>query len=146
MSEQPLQSQQYMVSIYESERTGDTLIFTFVPKAARQERGPGGVPKRVPQFIVTVRPEASGLVFDWSATPDDPGSGREEIEAEVAARMKDRAAWIERVESLVGNVEQWAKELGWSTRRIEKKLEDTRIGQHQVPALLMQEGTRRALL
>ena len=36
--------------------------------------------------------------------------------------------------------------MGWSTRRVEKKLDDARIGKHRVPALLMQEDTCRVLL
>ena len=146
MSETTAPNQRFMVSVYEPEETGGALIFTFVPKGLQQERGPGGPPKCVPQFIVAVRQEAGGLAFDWSGTPDDPGAAREEIEADIAARMKERANWIDRVNSLVGQVEQWAREMGWSTRRVEKKLDDARIGKHRVPALLMQEDTCRVLL
>ena len=102
MSETTAPNQRFMVSVYEPEETGGALIFTFVPKGLQQERGPGGAPKRVPQFIVAVRQEAGGLAFDWSGTPDDPGAAREEMQAESAARWKDRASWIDRVTSLVG--------------------------------------------
>ena len=60
--------------------------------------------------------------------------------------MRDRANWIARVTSLVADVERWATEMGWSTRRVEKKLDDARIGKHRVPALLMQQDTLRVLL
>ena len=60
--------------------------------------------------------------------------------------MNERATWIDRVTSLIGQVEQWAQEMGWSTRRLEKKLDDVRVGKHRVPTLLMQEGTCRVLL
>jgi hypothetical protein len=146
MNEQTAHQQPYMVSVYEPQETGGALIFTLVPKGLQQERGLGGTPKRVPQFIMAVRQEAGGLAFDWSGTPDDPGAAREEMEVEIAARMQDRITWIDRVTSLVEQVEQWAKDLGWSTRRVEKKLDDTRIGQHRVPALLMQHDTCRVLL
>jgi hypothetical protein len=146
MSEQIAQKQRYTVSVDEAEQTPGAFIFTFVPKGLQQERGPNGVPKRVPQFIVSVRQEAGGLAFDWNGTPDDPGAAREEMQAEIVARMKDRANWIDRVNALVGQVEQWAKEMGWSTRRIEKKLDDSWIGKHRVPALLMQEDLCRVLL
>jgi hypothetical protein len=43
-------------------------------------------------------------------------------------------------------VERWTQELGWSTRRIEKRMEDSEVGSYQAPALLMQEETTRALL
>jgi hypothetical protein len=146
MSELITQKQPYMVSVYEPEDNSGTLIFTFVPKGLQAERGLGGQAKRVPQFIVAARQEADGLNLDWSRTPDDPRSDRDQIEAEIAARMKDRAIWIDRVTSLAGQVQQWAKEMGWSTRRVEKRLDDPRIGKHHVPALLMQEDTCRVLL
>jgi len=57
-----------------------------------------------------------------------------------------RDEWIGRVTSLVDQVEKWAREQGWRTRRIDKRLEDTEIGTHQVPALLLQEGTTQLLL
>jgi hypothetical protein len=146
MSEQIAKKQRYIVTSYEAEKPGGALVFTFVPNGLQYERGPGGSPKRVPQFIVAVRQAGDEFVFDWSGTADDPGAAREEMEAEVAARMKDREIWIDRVTSLVSQVEQWAGEMGWSTRRLEKSLDDIRIGKHRVPALLMQQDTCRALV
>jgi hypothetical protein len=146
MNEQTTEKQQYMVSVYEPEEAGGALVFTFVPKGPQREGGAGGTPKRVPQFVVAVRQEALEPTFDWSGTPDDPGAAREEIQSEIVARMKDRSIWIDRVASLVGEVEQWAREMNWSTRRLEKKLDDARIGKHRVPSLLMQEDTCRVLL
>lgn len=60
--------------------------------------------------------------------------------------MQERTAWLEKVTTLVDQVEAWAKDSNWSTRRIEKTLEDSFIGDHHVPALLMQEDTCRILL
>ncbi|MBV9124501.1 MAG: hypothetical protein JO112_14175, partial [Planctomycetes bacterium] len=54
--------------------------------------------------------------------------------------------WIDRVTELVAAVEQWAKELGWATKRVEKKLDDARVGTHRIPALLMQADTCRIIL
>ena len=48
--------------------------------------------------------------------------------------------------ALVESIEGWARELGWSTRRIEKKMKDSEIGPYRAPALLMQEDTTRALM
>ena len=103
-------------------------------------------PTRVPQFVAKVSQGASELVFDWSGTPDDPGPAQEEIQAEIADRMKDRLVWLDRVDSLVNQVERWAREMNWSSRRVEKKLDDARIGTHRVPSLIMQEDTCRVLL
>lgn len=57
-----------------------------------------------------------------------------------------RDEWVARVTALVDLVEGWAKELGWATRRVPKRIEDDEVGTHQVPALQMQEGTTRLLL
>ncbi len=146
MNEQTSQKEQFTVSVYESEKGGGALVFTFVPKGLQQENRAGGAPKRIPQYVIAVRQESLGPTFDWSGTPDDPGAAREEIQTEIAARIEERSIWLNRLSSLVGQVEQWARELDWSTRRVEKKLDDAWIGRHRVPALLMQEDTCRILL
>jgi hypothetical protein len=137
--------QKYIVSGYEPE-AGGPVIFTFVPNGLQYERGPGGAPKRVPQYIVAVRGTPDNLDFDWSGSPDNPGDALAEIQAEITDRMKQRFAWIDRVTELVAAVEQWAGELGWVTKRVEKKLDDARVGTHRIPALLMQADTCRIIL
>ncbi len=57
-----------------------------------------------------------------------------------------REEWLGRLSILVESVEKWSEELGWSTRRIEKEVEDSQIGKHRVPALLLQKGSTRMLL
>ena len=146
MSDQIALDRRYMINVYEPSKPDGSLIFSFGPRGLMQERGLDGLTKHVPKFIVSTHQTTAGLVFDWSGTPDDPGGDREEMQTEIAARMKDRALWISRVTNLVGDVEQWAKELGWSTRRVEKRLDDLWIGKHDIPALLMQEDTCRILL
>jgi len=146
MTEETAEKQDYMVNVSEPHDGGGPVIFTFVPKGQLQDRGPRGIPKRVPQFVVAVRLGEHAPSFEWNGSPDEPGPHRDEIELEIATRMKDRSVWIERVTELIGRVELWARELGWSTRRIEKKLDDARIGNHRVPALLMQEDACRMLL
>lgn len=51
--------------------------------------------------------------------------------------------WEGRLSALISELDTWAQELGWSTRKIDKQLKDSLIGTHRVPALLMQEGTVR---
>ncbi len=155
MSEQS-DNARFTVSVYEPEGVEGVHIFTFVPNPPQENRVPNGSARPtpryqgsmgVPHYVVAVRQQTDRLAFDWSASgPNISEADREEMQAEVSARMKDRAAWIDRVTSLVGQVEQWAREMGWSTRRVAKKLEDARIGMHRVPALLMQEDTCRFLL
>ena len=54
--------------------------------------------------------------------------------------------WLGRLSELIHSVDAWATELGWSTRRIEKKMKDSVAGTYRAPALLMQEGTIRTIL
>ena len=57
-----------------------------------------------------------------------------------------RAEWLEHLSSLTELVGSWAAELDWSTRQIEKKMKDSRLGSYAAPALIMQKGTTRVLL
>lgn len=57
-----------------------------------------------------------------------------------------RDAWQERLSRLVGDVRRWAEESDWSTRLIPKKMNDSRLGPYEAPALLMQKETTRILL
>jgi hypothetical protein len=57
-----------------------------------------------------------------------------------------RTEWLDRLLRLTKLVRGWAEELGWSTRQIEKKLKDSRLGIYEAPALIMQKGTTRVLL
>lgn len=137
--------QEYMVSGYEPD-AGGAVVYTVMPKVLHHERGAGGTRKRVPQYTVSVRGNPDQLDFDWSGSPDDPGAARAEIQEEITVRVRERAAWIDRVTELVAEVEQWANELGWATKRVEKKLDDARVGTHRIPALLMQAETCRLIL
>ena len=59
---------------------------------------------------------------------------------------KLRDDWLARLTKLIDQVEAWGIELGWSTRRIERKKEDHEVGNYKAPALLMQEGVTRIIL
>ena len=72
--------------------------------------------------------------------------GDEAMQTDAAECAEERSRWIKRVGDLVDQIESWAKELGWATRRIEKTLEDSWIGKHRVPALLLQAETCRIIL
>jgi hypothetical protein len=64
----------------------------------------------------------------------------------IANWEKVRNEWVNRITALVGQVENWGQEFGWSTRRIDKRLEDSQVGTYKAPALLLQKETTRALL
>jgi hypothetical protein len=57
-----------------------------------------------------------------------------------------RDEWLHRLAELIAQIESWAQVDDWSTRRIEKKLEDSQIGKYRAPALLLQKETVRVLL
>jgi hypothetical protein len=146
MSETLRERQPYVVEIYESDDIPGDLVFSFVGKRLMQSLHPGEPAKRVPEYKVLVRMNGDDISFDWSQTLDDPGAAKPEIEREATQRVRARVRWIGLVSDLVREVEQWSRELGWATRRIDKRLDDSRIGRHQVPALLLQEDTCRILL
>jgi hypothetical protein len=54
--------------------------------------------------------------------------------------------WMSRLAALIELVDAWVTTAGWSTRRVEKKMQDSEFGTYQAPALLMQEGTTRVIL
>lgn len=146
MSEQQEEKPRYMVSVYEAKDPPGAFLFTFVPRGLQTERGAGGPPARVPQYILLATPKGRETELAWGPTSDDPKGARAELEQEALKRLAERAEWIDRVSALVAQVEDWARRLGWATRRIEKKLDDSYVGKHTVPALLMQEETIRVLL
>lgn len=57
-----------------------------------------------------------------------------------------RDEWVRVVERLVTDVESWCQENGWPTRRIEKQLKDTRIGEYVAPALVIQVDLVKLML
>ena len=146
MSDQTASLERYRVFTVEPEGSAGTFILTFVPKGLMQERGCDGTPKRVPQFIVTATQHDGGFIFDWGRSPDDPGAMQDELELDAQNRLRARLNWIASISALVDQVEEWARELDWSTRRLEKKLDDSWVGRHRVPSLLMQADTCRILL
>jgi hypothetical protein len=54
--------------------------------------------------------------------------------------------WLERLSELVRTIGNWTRDLDWSTRQIEKKMEDSQLGTYKAPALLLQKETVRVLL
>ncbi len=134
-----------MVSVHE--RAPGITTFTFVAKRQQPNRGSVSEGGPVPQYIVDVHEQNGQLAFDWRGQgPNAPGTTQQEFEQEASVRLTERKEWIARVADLVQHVEQWAKQFGWTTRRIEKRLDDSRIGRHRVPALVMQQDTARVIL
>src|SRR5688572_7906641 len=57
-----------------------------------------------------------------------------------------RDEWVRAVTDLVATVESWCSEKGWPTRRIEKRLNESQIGEYTLPALLIQVDLAKWLL
>jgi hypothetical protein len=57
-----------------------------------------------------------------------------------------KAEWLSRLTELITLVEQWAKESDWSTRWIDKRMDDSEIGDYIAPALILQKETARIML
>jgi hypothetical protein len=138
MTTQKLAQPRYMVSIYDDPKRPGALLFTFVPK--------GVVPgERTREYIVSVMGHGDAIEFTWTKPP-----AREQTKVELQRiahqRVDARHDWFDRLGKLVSEVKKWATELGWSTKVIEKKMEDPEIGNYKAPALLLQEELVRVLL
>ena len=57
-----------------------------------------------------------------------------------------KAEWLGRLNALVGEVEGWARASGWRTRRIDKTVNERRLGTYRVPVLLMEKDTVEVVL
>lgn len=68
------------------------------------------------------------------------------IEKQTTKSATLRDDWLNRLDELIAQIDGWAQEQGWSTRRITKKLRDSEVGDHLVPALILQKETARVLL
>lgn len=89
---------------------------------------------------------AQTIPLSTGVIPRGTGAAQNELEQIARGRLVALHAWTNRVDDLVARVELWGNELGWATRRIEKRLDDSGVGADKVPALLLQEGTVRVLL
>ncbi|MEX2176440.1 MAG: hypothetical protein WD872_18900 [Pirellulaceae bacterium] len=68
------------------------------------------------------------------------------VPKEAAAAHDAIQQWLGHLNELIGEFDGWAKELGWSTRRIEKSMKDADAGSYQASALMLQRDTTRVLL
>ncbi len=57
-----------------------------------------------------------------------------------------KAEWLGRLNSLVDEVDGWARSCGWRTRRIAKTVKERRLGTYRVPVLLMEKDTVEVVL
>jgi hypothetical protein len=136
----------YRITIRPSD-SSDGYHIIYDARTLQYARGNGGTPAPVPpgfEAVVRVRPE--GVEVRWENPPKDPEATQEDFERDICRRAQTLDDWLGALVGLIRSVEGWVKELGWSTRWIDKPLEDPQIGKYRAPCLLMQEGTDRILL
>jgi hypothetical protein len=71
---------------------------------------------------------------------------RKKADDRIDDSRSQRDQWLSVLSDLTSNVKSWAEDLDWSTRQIAKKMKDSRLGDYEAPALLMQKETTRVLL
>jgi hypothetical protein len=137
----------YTVSVRPPADAADGYHVFYTLRGLQEARTNGGAPRQAPTTVEAVaHVQGEDVVVRWVNAPSDPQASQEEFEQDVRGRVRTLDSWLGRLESLVRDVEGWAKELGWATRWIEKRLDDSQIGKYSVPALILQDGTDRILL
>lgn len=145
MSKRKAAQPRYVVRIDEGPNGPDALRFTFVPEGLRRGRAAGEPPNSVPQYVASVQGHGDDVLFTWIQRPPEAAT-RDELESIARDRVSARHAWLDKIQKLVATVNTWAKELGWATKVVEKRMEDAEIGNYKAPALLLQEEMTRLLL
>ena len=120
-----------------------TYQLSYVPRGLMHERGPGGAPKRVPEFKATAQVRDDEILVSWEKAPSDPEAAQADFDQDVRARVKAMREWIERLIPLVSSVRGWAEELGWATRIVDKPMSDAGIGDYKAPGLVLQRDMTR---
>jgi hypothetical protein len=155
MTDQEFISRVYSINIRPPADAADGYHVTYTPRGPKRggdadllhaiENG-AGARRSVGPFEVVVQRQGVDAVVRWSSLPEELASAQGQFEQDAKERVRLLSEWLARLSALVNEVEAWGRALGWATRRIEKPMEDSRIGKYRAPSLLMQEGTDRVLL
>ena len=94
---------------------------------------------------MTVPGHGKETAFNWIVPPPHE-KARGELEEIARQRVTARHEWLDRLQDLVATVKEWADELDWATRTVDKIMEDAEIGNYPALALLLQWETTRLLL
>jgi hypothetical protein len=118
-------------------QVAETLRFTFLPAGA--DDSPAG------RYLASATGNGGKPVLQWIQPPPQP-EVRAELEGIVRERLIARQEWLKKLSSLVAQVATWAHDLDWSTRVVEKSMEDAEIGNYSAPGLLLQWESVRLFL
>lgn len=133
----------YMVTIGHGDDLESPTV-AYVPR--KTQVSTSGKGKKVTAFHAKVKLTERGAPVNWDALPASDEVTPEEFAADARHRARLACDWLAALSRLIANVDCYAKELGWSTRRIDKPMEDSEIGKYSAPALLLQEETTKVLL
>ena len=86
------------------------------------------------------------IAITWSKRPAPSNGLPDEFEEDLRRRMRLMFDWLDLVAELIETVRVWANESDWSTRIVDKPMDDAEIGTYRAPALLLQHETTKALL
>lgn len=125
--------------------SGDAAMYwvSYVPRGLQQVRTSGRA-KKLPEYVAAANVTNESVA--WENQPADAETPLEEFTADALRRANAIHGWLTMLTSLIGSVEGWGKDLGWSPKRVEKPMEDSEVGKYMAPALLLQEETTKVLL
>jgi hypothetical protein len=88
--------------------------------------------------VDTFRTIASTVPADQPATAEQFSRGEEAFRNLVlAVRAVVLPEWKETMDGLIGTTESWAKEFGWVTKQVQRRLSETLLGTYETPQLLI---------
>jgi hypothetical protein len=134
----------YMVSVRADGEVPDLYTVSYVPRGPAQVREPGQRPKKVPEFCGSVEAGQAQPVR-WR-TPPAEGAELAKFDADARARVNALHDWLGTLNALIESVRRWAGALEWSTKVIDKPMDDPDIGNYRAPALLLQKEAAKVLL
>jgi hypothetical protein len=136
----------FMVSIRPVSEQPNLFTVSYVPRGLQQTRTPNGGAKRVPEYKAAVIIQENDLTIKWQKKPSFAELTQEEFDEDLRYRMDLMLKWLALLAELIVSVREWATDADWSTKVVEKPMEDTEIGTFRVPALLLQKELVKVLL
>lgn len=144
MNKQEATLRGFWVRVRPVEGISDTYRLSYMPRGLMAERAPGGKPRRVPEYHAQVKAQGDAVI--WDRPPVERPEDLERLNNDALNRVTVLHAWLANLTSLISSVRDWSAEFGWSTKIVDKPMEDSEIGEYKAPALLLQAETTRVLL
>lgn len=146
MSLQDKLSRAYMIRLWPHVGIPNMYSVAYVPRGLQYSREPGGRPKKVSEYIASVNVRDSDTEVTWTAEPPTGQNDIDQFDDDAKARALALDKWLRLLNSLIQSVKDWVTPEDWSTREIEKPMEESDLGSYKVPALLLQKALNKFLL